>query len=211
MKTKLLFLAVFVLFSTLSFAQSDRESLSLIRVNGTYSAFASGKRATNSENGKLGYSIELGGKAFLSNSNGLFIEGTGQFFWTHLPFNTALVGGGNTGYIIGQDYLRECGFGIKGVFGYDFILNNYLSLEVFSGPIVNLTVNYGPSNNTWDYKHYLNRFNYRWQAGVGLNFKQFGVNATFTDDLVNRGKHHHTYRTYMISLGIAYHFSISGK
>ncbi len=223
MKKKVIILLLFLFLNVCVLAQASRESLSFFRISGTYTNCTTGSKETKkyNENGKLGYSIELGGKLFFERTKGWFFEGSVHYFWTHLPFNQPLYWGDSAGsgeshssFLFGSDHVREVGFGTKGVLGYDIILKNSLSLEIFTGPVLHYTTNFGPASE--EYKQKLNRFNYRWQLGLGVNYKRFNMNFTFSNDLKNRGKTdsynlHYRYRTYSFALGIAYRFSLSGE
>ena len=87
---KVLFIISLLICCTSLYAQADRESFSLIRVNGTQTSLCNDskfKRFGKYDNNKMGWSVEVGGKAFLIRGKGFFIEGTAQFYWSRLPVN----------------------------------------------------------------------------------------------------------------------------
>lgn len=209
---KVLFIISLLICCTSLYAQADRESFSLIRVNGTQTSLCNDSKLKHwvYDNNKMGWSVEVGGKAFLIKGRGFFIEGTAQLYWSRLPVNYIAWGGSDEEFVCCDDGFRETGFGLKAVGGYDFSLGNNFSLEIFGGPVVNYAANFGPKGK--DPKNKVHRFNYRLQVGVGLNYKRFNLSFAFSDDFVNRGKTyydvHYKYRTYSFSVGLAYRFPL---
>ena len=163
----------------------------------------------------MGGSLELGGKWFLCSTNGIFIEGSALLYYSNQPYATvSLLGADIEKVVIGTSAIKEPGFGCSAAFGYDFILNRNLSLEVFTGPILKSAFNLEPKDQM--YKEYVNKLSFRWKLGAGLNIKDFNFNVSFSEDVLNRGKRFESsvkkrYRTYSVSIGVAYRFSLSGK
>ena len=210
------------------FGQIERRDMAFIRVNGTYTSLNSSSKSAHYKNGTFGFSSDLGYKFFLVEKGGLYLECSGQFFYSNIPFNRFYIGASknNASSIVYRsakyrpyvevlnDEANELGLGFSELLGYDFRLSNELSLEVFTGPVFRYVAHYGPSNDILKYE--LKSTNLRLRTGFGLNYKRFGFNLSFENDLLNRGereKHDnysvkYNYKTYTFSAGLVYRFPL---
>lgn len=197
----------FLFFVNVTFAQANKESCSFVRLNGTANFFSSDKyRASSYENnGTLGFSLDLGGKQFLGQSN-IFLEEIFSFAFSELPFpKYPSWDGGYNPYPLGDNLSgRETGIGTIFICGYRIPLKKEMSLDLFGGP--NLKYSYKFSGGYHSFKEYLNKVSLRLNAGVSLNINNFNVYLFASPDLLDRGIGTFKYKTVQVGLGVGYYF-----
>lgn len=101
---------------------------------------------------------------------------------------------------------KELDFGANCMFGYDFILNNKLTLELFGGPDVRYLVNTFKDEVDNCFKKNTHKINLRLKAGVGLNYNNINFNLSVVPDILDRGKGNIIYRNIAVALGVGYYF-----
>ncbi len=199
------------LFGINLFAQSDRESLWLVRINGSYD-FLVYQNDYDTKTKANEFSIEAGYKRFIKSNKGFYIEGDFNYYWSkgELPHNIIFYGD-KVGPYQFTDKIKERGATLKILFGYDFRFFYHSSLELFTGFEARFSQYYS-SGRSWN-DDCLKKFYPRWQAGVGINYWRFNLNCTFSTDLCNRAnksrkKSGYSYRLNYLSVGLAYRFGL---
>lgn len=213
---RVIFIAVFLLLGVNLFAQSDRGVLLSMKVNGeqNYLTHSCKTDRCGIRDGKYGFSVEPGFKFFPIKNTGIFIDGSAMFFYTHLPYLTLSWVPTVYWTVLGHTSIKEMGLGCSALFGYDFILNKYLSIEVFTGPILRYSTKQGPK---WDTAYdNIKKEAFKWKVGAGVNFKHFNLNFSISKDMIDRGikgsdNKIHKYKTYSISVGLAYRIPLKRK
>lgn len=200
------FISLLLLVNIVSFAQSSRENNYVIRLNYNTNIYNSVKR-TIGHNYTPGVSLELGGKQFLVKDKGWFLEEAPFFQFNDLPFAKSVPTEKRDIAVLPFDRLRELGVGLYFVGGYDFIINDKLSLDVFAGPDFRYLVKYYPDCGVKDCPdHRLHKANLRFKFGAGFNINNANINISFSPDILDRGLGVRRYRSIQVSLGIGYYF-----
>ena len=223
MKNKIIITILLLLLGTTLYAQYERESSWIVRINGNLSYLTDKAKQDlrtslkTTENAK-GYGVELGYKGFLTSKSGLFIEGSANIFWSKLPYNELFYATVDPSipmptasrvFWLCED-CKESGIGIKTVVGYDLRLFSKLSVEFFIGPEFRCVLNFDP-NEQVEISKDLNRFYFRWHGGIGFNYWRFNLNATFSTDIHNRGKTKYRpmyYRLNYVTVALGYRFGL---
>lgn len=204
MKKSFLILTLLLIIVEFSFAQTDRGYIGFIRINGTANYYNSIKGNQGySQNGTLGFSVELGAKQFLEQSN-LFLEETMGFVYSKLPSSKPMHYTEKAGYLI-WDKGHETGAAASFVLGYQFPMKNNLSVDVFVGPDFRYLFDYKTQVNTSAAKC-LHKANLRLKTGVNMNINHLSISLFASPDLLDRGKGTDRYRTVQVGVGIGYYF-----
>ena len=192
------------LFST---AQVHRNNSVFVRANYTTNVYTS-VSGEFGHNFTPGVTADFGAKQFFNKDNGWFVEESAKFLFSDLPFINSVHGLNREKAVIPYDRLRELGAGIQAKVGYDFILNNKLSLAVGCGPDARYIFKYSPDCVVGKEcnDHNLHSLNLRLSAGVDLNINKTTISLSFSPDIINRGRADKKYSTLQIGLGIGYYF-----
>lgn len=199
----------------ISFAQTDRGSIGLVRINGTanfYNSVHYYDNNSNQRNGTAGFSAELGAKQFLGKTP-LFIEEMAGFTFSDLPFP-------EHPYMVGAPIKypnlakgNETGLFSSLVLGYQIPLKNNINIELFAGPSFRYLLKYNAK--MYDGAKVdlpFHKANLRLKAGANLNIKNFNISLFASPDLLDRGKLDregkdvYKYRSIMVGVGIGYYF-----
>lgn len=202
MKKVLVSVILVISICSVSLAQTDRGSIGLVRINGTANYYNSLKGGHGySQNGTLGFSVELGAKQFLGH-NYLFLEETIGFVYSKLP-SPKLVSGGAS-YLM-WDKCHETGAGASFILGYQIPIKNNLSIDVFAGPDFRYLFDY-KAQRDYDVINDIHKANLRLKAGANMNINRFSISLFASPDVLDRGKGTDRYRTVQVGVGIGYYF-----
>ncbi len=206
MKKFLIIIGLLIFIDALSLAQASRDNNYTVRLNYNTNVYNSVK-STIGHNYTPGFSFELGGKQFLVKGKGWFLEEAPFFQFNDLPFAKSVPSEKRDIAVLPYDRLRELGVGLYFVGGYDFIINEKMSLDVFAGPDFRYLIKYYPDcgvNDCTDHK--LHKANLRFKIGAGLNINNVNISLSMCPDLLDRGLKIKRYRSVQVALGIGYYF-----
>ncbi|MBQ3383021.1 MAG: hypothetical protein IJG54_06800 [Bacteroidales bacterium] len=206
MKKVLISIILIIGLYSMSFAQTDRGSIGLVRLNGTANFYNSIKIGDKySQNGTLGFSLDFGAKQFLGQSN-LFLEETTGFVYSKMPSLMSMhfdpYPGWESPYVFLQKG-REAGVSASLILGYQFPVKNNLSIDVFAGPEFRYLFKY---KCLYDNRPNLHKANLRLKAGANLNINSLNISLFASPDLLDRGKGVGRYRTVQVGIGVGYYF-----
>lgn len=214
---KLFLFFILSIVSVPVFAQVDRSNNWLARVNYNQNFLTMGYTNDTKHWSIGGVSMDFGGKQFFKNDNGWFIEESAEFFFTDLPVSKKVSGP--------DKWCRELGVGAVLLSGFDFNLNNDMSLEVFGGVVYRRLLynkeKYGTVDNDGSAIKRIRKNidiydnNLRLIFGAGLNYNRYNFRFTLSHDLLNRTindwyggrsgyKQHYT--TLQVGFGVGLYF-----
>ena len=182
-------LIIVLLLSGVSLAaQVDRSNNWLARINYNQNFLTMGYSDDTERWSVGGASVDFGGKQFFNKDLGWFIERVSYGAWA-----------------------REIGIGAVILSGYDFVIKDNMSLEVFGGVVYRrLLYNKIKLAGTVIRNGEIQDNNLRLKIGAGLNYKKYNFSFSLSPDLLNReredGGWHAHYTTIQIGLGVGYYF-----
>ena len=193
---------VFLLSGVSLAAQVDRSNNWLARINYNQNFLTMGYSNDIERWSVGGASVDFGGKQFFNKDLGWFIEESAEFFLTDLPMSKRVSYGA---------WAREIGIGAVILSGYDFVIKDNMSLEVFGGVVYRrLLYNKIKLAGTVIRNGEIQDNNLRLKIGAGLNYKKYNFSFSLSPDLLNReredGGWHAHYTTIQIGLGVGYYF-----
>lgn len=103
-----------------------------------------------------------------------------------------------------HNLFKEWGAALSASMGYNFIIGNGQSLDLFTGPELRcaITSKAGKRNLL---THLYNRWQMRWKLGVGYNYSHVGVQVYGSYDVTKKSKLYNTH-DFTLSLGLGYKF-----
>lgn len=103
-----------------------------------------------------------------------------------------------------HNLFNEWGGALSASMGYNFIIGNGQSLDLFTGPELRcaITSKAGKRNLL---THLYNRWQMRWKLGVGYNYNHIGVQVYGSYDVTKKSKLYNT-RDFTLSFGLGYKF-----
>ena len=193
-----------LLFNVVSFAQTKAQNTDFVHLYYTNNKYTS-ISTFDPHDYRSGVSFDLGSRIFPKKDARWFFEWAVEFFFNDLPFAEQGIPGDYTQVIsVGNKYLREIGPGTYTDFGYDFILNQKMSLSLYAGPGFRYVVRYYYDNKVKG--NLMHKANLKLRFGAGLNINNTNINLSIAPDMLDRGVGVKRYRSLQVSLGIGYYF-----
>ena len=109
-------------------------------------------------------------------------------------------------------HFQESGWGASVSMGYDFFINDKLSLDLMTGPIFRYTTHFHPeyyAGGDMRMGRGFHKMNFIWRLSAGLNVNRFCFSLGYNQSFLNRSKFKEIrYVSGAIVVGVTYRFPL---